>query len=125
MPTLPLRSVKRLATNGKPSATGSLRCMPQPFAALLKSPKPTLEKTIAYKETTKQNWRKGSQRCGRSLKPGLMKLACPWSWRLGLQPLSGLTQIDTQSLQIDLFEDVAELKAIAKKHLHSLEADLL
>jgi len=42
-----------------------------------------------------------------------------------VQPMPGLTQVDTQALQIDLWQDVDALKAVAKKQLHELEADLL
>jgi len=42
-----------------------------------------------------------------------------------VQPFPGLTQVDAQDMKIDLWEDVTALKAIAKRQLHELEADLL
>jgi|SRR5450759_579548 hypothetical protein len=41
-----------------------------------------------------------------------------------VRPVAGLTQVDTQALNIDLDEDVADLMDIAKRHLHSLEGDV-
>lgn len=35
--------------------------------------------------------------------------------------VGGLTHTDKEAMQIDLFDDVMELQAIAKAHLHSLE----
>ncbi len=41
-----------------------------------------------------------------------------------VRPTAGLTQVDMQSLNIDLDEDVADLTEIAKRQLHSLEGDV-